>query len=75
MKHVRALSVRRISCACSMNTVYVMTAHCGSRFADTAEKIQQIQPNATVIRGAAVSGFDPDSSETEVREFVRSTIK
>ena len=54
---------------------YVMTTHCGSRFADTIEKIQQLQPNAAVIRCVAVSGFDPDSSETEVREFVRSTIK
>ena len=55
--------------------VYVMTTHCGSRFADTVEKIQQLQPNATVVRGVAVSGFDPGSSETEVREYVRSTIK
>ena len=27
------------------------------------------------IRGVAVSGFDPGSSETEVREFVQSTMK
>ena len=59
----------------SGKTVYVMTTHCGSRFADTVEKIQQLQPNATVVRGVAVSGFDPGSSETEVREYVRSTIK
>ncbi len=59
----------------SGKTVYVMTTHCGSRFADTVEKIQQMQPDAAVIRGVAVSGFDPGSSETEVREFVRSTIK
>ena len=59
----------------SGKTVYVVTTHCGSRFADTVEKIQQMQPDAAVIRGVAVSGFDPGSSETEVREFVRSTIK
>ena len=59
----------------SGKTVYVMTTHCGSRFADTVEKIQQLQPNATVVRGVAVSGFDSGSSETEVREYVRSTIK
>ena len=59
----------------SGKTVYVMTTHCGSRFADTVEKIQQMQPNAAVIRGVAVSGFDPVSSETEVREFVRNTMK
>ena len=59
----------------SGKTFYVMTTHCGSRFADTVEKIQQLQPNATVVRGVAVSGFDPGSSETEVREYVRSTIK
>ena len=53
----------------------MMTAHCSSRFADTVEKIQQMQPDAAVIRGVAVSGFDPGRSETEVREFVRSTIK
>ena len=59
----------------SGKTVYVMTTHCGSRFADTVEKIQQLQSNATVVQGVAVSGFDPGSSETEVREYVRSTIK
>ena len=59
----------------SGKTVYVMTTHCGSRFADTVEKIQQMQPDAAVIRGVAVSGFDPGRSETEVREIVRSTIK
>ena len=59
----------------SGKTVYVVTTHCGSRFADTVEKIQQLQPNATVVQGVAVSGFDPGSSETEVRAYVRSTIK
>ncbi len=52
-----------------------MTAHCSSRFADTVEKIQQMQPNATVIRGVAVSGYNPGGSENEVREFVQSTMK
>ncbi len=59
----------------SGKTVYVMTTHCGSRFADTVEKIQQMQPNALVNRGVAVSGYNPDASENEVREFVRSTMK
>ncbi len=59
----------------SGKTVYVMTTHCGSRFADSVEKIQLMQPNAAVIRGVAVSGYHPSDSENEVREFVRSTIK
>ena len=59
----------------SGKTVYVMTTHCGSRFADTVEKIRQMQPMATVIRGVAVSGYDSGASETEVREFVQSTMK
>ena len=52
-----------------------MTTHCGSRFADSVEKIQLMQPNATVIRGVAVSGYNPGGSENEVREFVQSTMK
>ena len=59
----------------SGKTVYVMTTHCGSRFADSVEKIQLMQPNATVIRGVAVSGYSPSDSENEVREFVQSTMK
>lgn len=59
----------------SGKTIYVVTTHCGSRFADTVEKIQQMQPNATVIRGVAVSGYDPNSFENEVRQFVQSTMK
>ena len=59
----------------SGKTVYVMTTHCGSRFADTVEKIQQMQPDAAVIRGVAVSGYNPSDSENEVREFVQSTMK
>ena len=53
----------------------MMTAHCSSRFAETVEKIQQMQPNATVIRGVEVSGYNPSSSENEVRKFVQSTMK
>ena len=59
----------------SGKTVYVVTTHCGSRFADSVEKIQLMQPNATVIRGVAVSGYNPGGSENEVREFVQSTMK
>ena len=40
----------------SGKTVYVFTAHCGSRFADSVKKIQQMQPGATVIQGVAVFG-------------------
>lgn len=59
----------------SGKTVYVMTTHCGSRFADSVEKIQQMQPDAVIIQGMAVSGQHPESCETKVREYVRSTIK
>jgi len=59
----------------SGKTIYVFTTHCGSRFADTVEKIQAMQPNANVIQGIAVSGFHPNESETEVREFVRTVMK
>ena len=59
----------------SGKTVYVMTTHCGSRFADTVEKIQKMQPNAAVIRGVAVSGNDPAGFEDTVRSFVQSTMQ
>ncbi len=59
----------------SGKTIYVFTTHCGSRFADSVKTIQQMQPNATVLQGVAVSGFDPYSSENEVRTFVQSTTK
>ncbi len=59
----------------SGKTVYVFTAHYGSRFADTVEKIQQMQPNSTVIQGVAVSGRDPNSYENEVRAFVQNMAK
>lgn len=59
----------------SGKTIYVFTTHCGSRFADTVEKIQAMQPNANVVQGIAVSGFHPNESETEVREFVRAVMK
>ena len=59
----------------SGKTIYVVTTHCGSRFADTVEKIQEMQPDATVISGVAVSGNDPNSFEKEVREFVQSTME
>lgn len=59
----------------SGKTIYVFTAHCGSRFADTVEKIRQLQPNATVIQGVAVSGYDPYSFESEVRTFAQNTMK
>ena len=59
----------------SGKTVYVMTTHCGSRFADSVEIIQLMQPNATVIRGVAVSGYNPGDSENEVRGFLQSTMK
>ena len=59
----------------SGKTVYVMTTHCGSRFADSVEKVQQMQPDATVIRGVAVSGYNPSAAEKEVRTFVQSTMK
>ncbi len=59
----------------SGKTVYVFTAHLGSGLADTVEKIQRMQPDATVIQGVAVSGRDPKSFENEVRTFVQNTAK
>ncbi len=59
----------------SGKTVYVMTTHCGSRFADSVEKIQKMQPSASVIRGVAVSGKNPEDFEDEVKAFVQSTIR
>lgn len=59
----------------SGKTIYVITTHCGSHFADTVERIQEMQPNAHVIRAVAVSGYDPNSYENEVREFVRNAMK
>ena len=59
----------------SGKTVYVMTTHCGSRFADTVGKIQQMQPNAAVIQGVAVSGNNPTNFESDVRAFVQGTMQ
>ena len=59
----------------SGKTIYVFTTHCGSRFADSIEKIQAMQPNANVIQGVAVSGFHPNDSEAEVREFIKTVMK
>lgn len=59
----------------SRKTVYVMTTHCGSRFADTVEKIKQMQPGANVIQGVAVSGYHPAEAESEVRQFVQNVMK
>jgi flavodoxin len=59
----------------SGKTIYVFTTHCGSRFADTMEKIQTMQPNAKVVQGVAISGFRPNESENEVREFVKAVMK
>ena len=58
----------------SGKTIYVFTTHCGSRFADTVEKIRDMQPNATVIQGLTISGFRPNESETEVRQFVKNVM-
>ncbi len=59
----------------SGKTVYVVTTHCGSRFADTVEKIREMQPGASVIQAVAVSGYDPNSYEEEVRKFVQDAMK
>ena len=59
----------------SGKTVYVVTTHCGSRFADTVEKIQKMQPDAVVIRGIAVSGNNPTGFEKDVRAFVQGTMQ
>lgn len=59
----------------SGKTIYVFTTNCGSRFADTVGKIQAMQPNAKVIQGVAISGFRPNESETDVREFVKTVMK
>ena len=59
----------------SGKTVYVVTTHCGSRFADTVERIREMQPGANVIKAVAVSGSDPNSYEEEVRKFVQDAMK
>lgn len=59
----------------SGKTVYVVTTHCGSRFADTVERIREMQPGAKVIKAVAVSGSDPNSYEEEVREFVQNAME
>lgn len=59
----------------SGKTVYVVTTHCGSRFADTVERIREMQPGANVIKAVSVSGSDPNSYEEEVRKFVQNAMK
>ena len=59
----------------SGKTVYVVTTHRGSGFADVPERVQELEPGANVIAALAVPGNDAANHRDEVIEYVNSTIQ
>ena len=58
----------------SGKTVYVVTTHRGSGFADVPERVQEMEPEANVIAALAVPGNDAAKHFDEVMEYVNKTI-
>lgn len=58
----------------SGKTVYVVTTHMGSRFADVPERVQEMEPDAKVIKALAIPGSDVPEHRDEVLEYVNQTI-
>ena len=58
----------------SGKTVYVVTTHRGSGFADVPERIREIEPKASVVAALAVPGNDAAKHFDEVMEYVNKTI-
>lgn len=58
------------ACDFTGKSIFAFNSNAGSGFADTIEKIQQIQPNATVSEGVAVSEHETENEESTVREKV-----
>lgn len=58
----------------SGKTVYVVTTHRGSGFADVPERIREMEPKANVVAALAVPGNDAAKHQDEVTEYVNKTI-
>lgn len=58
----------------SGKTVYVVTTHRGSGFADVPERVQEMEPEANVVAALAVPGNDAAKHHDEVTEYVNKTI-
>ncbi|MDO4867343.1 MAG: flavodoxin [Clostridia bacterium] len=58
----------------SGKTVYVVTTHRGSGFADVPERIREMEPKASVVAALAVPGNDAAKHFDEVMEYVNKTI-
>ena len=58
----------------SGKTVYVVTTHRGSGFADVPERIREMEPKASVVAALAVPGNDAAKHHDAVMEYVNKTI-
>ena len=58
----------------SGKTVYVVTTHRGSGFADVPERVQEMEPEANVVAALAVPGNDAAKHHDAVMEYVNKTI-
>lgn len=58
----------------SGKTIAVFTTSDGSGFADTIDRIEEAEPEATVVEGTTVFQSDVEDSETEVREAAANIL-
>ena len=59
----------------SGKTVYVVTTHRGSGFADVPERVQEMEPGAQVIAALAIPGNDAPKHRDEVLDYVKNNMK
>ena len=59
----------------SGKTIYAFAANAGSRFADSIEKIQDAEPDATVIEGISVSQSEMDGAKDAVSAKIRELME
>ena len=59
----------------SGKTVYIVTTHRGSGFADVPERVQEMEPGAQVIAALAIPGNDAPKHRDEVLDYVKSNMK
>ena len=59
----------------SGKTVYVVTTHRGSGFADVPERVQEMEPGAQVIAALSVPGNDAPKHRDEVLDYVKNNMK
>ena len=59
----------------SGKTVYIVTTHRGSGFADVPERVQEMEPGAQVIAALAIPGNDALKHRDEVLDYVKNNMK